>query len=152
VEIIFCEGVSKFLSQSSDFYYAAVRYLFTKFDHRTGWGMSVGRRVSSEDRTSFFSCHHLTAVFRFVSAVGLYRWDTSGLARRCVWDTSYRTENSFSPRRSCRVYTRWKAFEVWTPSFLLDQNILTNRTTSSRLAFTFIAELIFGMMHPKVSI
>ena len=40
-------SVSKFLSQSSDFYYAVVRYLFTEFDCRSGWGMSVGRRARS---------------------------------------------------------------------------------------------------------
>ena len=72
-------------SQSSDFYYAVVRYLFTEFNRRTGRGMSVGRRASSQDRTSFFFRDPSIVVFRYVSAVGLYRWDTSGLARRCVW-------------------------------------------------------------------
>jgi len=62
--------------------------------------------------------------------------------------TSCWMRNWLSPRRSCRVYTRWKASQVWTSSLSFGLKCIQNQATSRRFVFTWVAELVFGMMHP----
>lgn len=137
----------------SDFYYAALRYLFKEFDGCAVCRMSFGRRAGSKNCTLCFFPSSPVSVTEFISVskVGIYRWNKPGFTWRFVWGPHVGYVG-------CEIDFRLVGLvgcilvgknHKCGPLICLWNKIYSSQATSRRFVFTWVAELVFGMIRPS---